>query len=725
MNMAERRQPTKDELKHAAEILGDLAILEAPLAPFTTYRLGGPAAIHVHAESVEDLHLVSVALQDTNLPLLVVGHGSNLLVADEGFRGLALTLGAFAEQISFPEPGGDPIAVVGGAVSMPVAARQSVHRGLTGFEWAVGVPGTVGGGVRMNAGGHGSDMAATLRRVRVYHLIKGIEANVQAFDLGLRFRGSALTDHHIVLNTTLQLKWGDVATGEEKLAEIVRWRREHQPGGQNAGSVFINPVPGKQSAGELIDQLGLRGTRFGTASISDKHANFIQADVGGSARDVVALMAEIRYRVRETYGIELRTEIRLVGFDPHTHPDLAEVIGSVTDTSVATIRLEQVFGVSHDGSDPRDATIPLSLIRRGGAFVGVEDIPHQVLAELRDAFNTDGTPIEIARSEPPVAQQVPDRVIIEDDEHRQPSEVDFPADVRSQSVHHAPTSTRIVIDDIDNSTQQEGLLLGIDDGRTNDDGSPRTGRFRRRSRALRRRVLPRNSTKRRKRVLLVFASVIVLSILAVVVLASPLVAVRQVSVEGAQYTDAALVQSVVESLKGHSVLTVDTREAERRLESNPWVEAARIRTYFPNRVVIEIAERTPAAWFIGVDNRARVIDGEGRVLSVVDGQPTQYRQITGIGPNLTAGAVANVEYRAAAQLATSIPDELAPLVASLGVAGPNQLTMTLTTGTIINFGPPVDIRNKLISVVVLLRRQNPEQIISIDVSSGTPVVKSV
>ncbi|MEO5973889.1 MAG: UDP-N-acetylmuramate dehydrogenase, partial [Ilumatobacteraceae bacterium] len=350
--MIERRQPTNDELKHAAEILGDVAELDSPLAPLTTYKLGGPAAIHVHAESVEDLHLVSVALQNSNLPLLVIGHGSNLLVADEGFRGLALTLGAFAEEISFPEPGGDPIAVIGGAVSMPVAARQSVHHGLTGFEWAVGVPGTVGGGVRMNAGGHGSDMAASLRRVRVYHLIKGIEANVQAFDLGLRFRGSALTDHHIVLNTTLQMNWGDAATGEEKLAEIVRWRREHQPGGQNAGSVFINPVPGKQSAGELIDQLGLRGTRFGTASISDKHANFIQADVGGSSRDVVALMAEIRHRVRETYGIELRTEIRLVGFDPHTHPDLADVIGSVTDTSVATIRLEKVFGVSLDGSDP-------------------------------------------------------------------------------------------------------------------------------------------------------------------------------------------------------------------------------------------------------------------------------------------------------------------------------------------------------------------------------------
>ncbi|MHB1129581.1 MAG: UDP-N-acetylmuramate dehydrogenase, partial [Ilumatobacteraceae bacterium] len=626
--MTERRRPTDDDLRNAEEILGDLAIVDVPLAPFTTYRLGGPAALFVHAESIEDLHVVSVALRDTNLPLLVIGRGSNLLVADEGFRGLALTLGAFAEGISLPESGAEPVAVFGGSVSLPVAARQSVHHGLTGFEWAVGVPGSIGGAVRMNAGGHGSDMAASLRRVRVYHLRKGIEANVQAVDLGLRFRGSALTDHHVVLNTTVQLKWGDASAGEKQLTEIVHWRREHQPGGQNAGSVFINPEPGKNSAGALIDQLGLRGTRLGTACVSDKHANFIQADVDGSARDVVALMAEIRRRVREAYGFDLRSEIRLVGFDPQTHPDLADVIGSVTDTSVATIRLEQVFGVAHDGTDPRDASIPLSLIRKGGAFVGSEDIPHQVLAELRDAFANDGTPIDITRAdltaEPqPPERIVPERIVIEDDELRQPSEVDFPADVRSQSVHHAPTSTRIVIDDIDNSAPQSDSMLGIDDGHVNEDGSPKIIGFRRRSRAIRRWILPRNSTKRRKRVLVFAAALVVIGVTTIVVLASPLVAVRQVSVEGARYTDAALVQSVIADLKGHSVLTVDTRDAERRLESNPWVEAARVRTYFPNRVVIEIAERKPAAWFIGVDNRARVIDSDGRVLSVVNGQPTQ------------------------------------------------------------------------------------------------------
>lgn len=723
--MVEHRWPTEIELRHAAKVLGDLAVVDAPLAPFTTYRVGGSAALYVHAESIEDLHFVSELLQETQLPLLVIGRGSNLLVADEGFRGLAITLGAFAEGISLPDAGSDPIAVFGGSVSMPIAARQSVHCGLAGFEWAVGIPGSIGGAVRMNAGGHGSDIANSLRKVRVYHLLKGIEANVQALDLGLRFRGSALTDHHIVLSTTLQLAWGDVATGEEQLAEIVHWRREHQPGGQNAGSVFVNPDSGKTSAGALIDQLGLRGHRFGTASVSDKHANFIQADIGGSSRDVVALMSEIRHRVREAYGFDLHSEIRLVGFDPQTHPDLADVIESETDTSVATIRLEQVFGASRDGTDPRDASIPLSLIRGGGVFVGSEDIADEVLAELRDVFSSGDTPIAIARMETSVERQPPPRVVIDDDELRQPSEVDFPADVRSRTVHHAPTSTRIVIDDIGNSEDQTGSLFGISDGYADDDGQSNVIGIKRWSaRSIRRRILPKNSTARRKRLLVVGSSLAVIVLVAIVVLASPLVAVRRVDVEGARYTDAALIESVIASLKGQSVLTVDTRKAERRLESNPWVDAARIRTYLPNRVVIEIAERTPAAWFIGVDNRARVIDVEGRVLDVVIGQPTQYRQIVGVGPNLTAGAVANTEYRAAAQLAISIPDELARLVVNLGVAGPNQLTMTLTTGTLINFGAPVDIRNKLIAVVVLLRRQDPGQIISIDVSTGTPVVKS-
>ena len=133
--------------------------------------------------------------------------------------------------------------------------------------------------------------------------------------LGLRFRGSNLGDHHIVLHARLRLAPGDRAESEAAIAEIVRWRREHQPGGQNCGSVFVNPVPGEVSAGSLVDGLGQRGFRIGSACVSEKHANFVQASDGGSAADVRAVIEAVRERVAAATGFELRSEVRLVGFE--------------------------------------------------------------------------------------------------------------------------------------------------------------------------------------------------------------------------------------------------------------------------------------------------------------------------------------------------------------------------------------------------------------------------
>jgi UDP-N-acetylmuramate dehydrogenase len=302
---------TSGAVERAASELGALGGRDVPLGPLTTYRVGGPAALAVRAESVDDLVVVHRALVASDLPVLVVGRGSNLLVADTGFCGIALVLGAFATQIEVE----DTDLIVGGAVSLPVLARQSVASGLTGLEWAVGVPGSVGGGVRMNAGGHGSDVAETLVRVRVFDLRSGEHGEVPASALALRFRGSDLGPHHVVLSARVHLAPGDRARSEAELAEIVRWRRENQPGGQNAGSVFVNPQPGELSAGELIDSLGLRGLRIGTAEVSPKHANFIQADDGGRADDVRAVMAAVRGRVLAATGIALRSEIRQIGFD--------------------------------------------------------------------------------------------------------------------------------------------------------------------------------------------------------------------------------------------------------------------------------------------------------------------------------------------------------------------------------------------------------------------------
>ena len=307
--------PAREAIERAAAVLGGLAERDVPLGPMTTYRDGGAAALFVRPASVHDLDRLADAVAVSQLPVLVVGRGSNLLVADEGFTGIAVALAALGSEITV-----DGVDVgAGGAVALPVLARRTVAAGLAGFEWAVGVPGSVGGGVRMNAGGHGSDMAASLVDVDLYDLLRRERASVPAGRLGLRFRGSDLADHQVVVAARLRLEPGDRATSEALLDDIVRWRREHQPGGQNAGSVFVNPVPGELAAGALIDRVGLRGMRIGSAHVSDKHANFIQADEHGRAADVRAVMDEVRRVVAERTGFVLRSEVRLVGFAEGDH----------------------------------------------------------------------------------------------------------------------------------------------------------------------------------------------------------------------------------------------------------------------------------------------------------------------------------------------------------------------------------------------------------------------
>lgn len=307
--------PTRP-LDVAAARLGDLASGGVPVGPLTTYRVGGAAALLVRAETLDDLGVVASAVGETGIEVLTIGKGSNLLVADGGFPGLVVVLG---ESFASIEIDGTRVRA-GAAATLPVVARRSAAAGLTGFEWAVGVPGTVGGAVRMNAGGHGSDMAATLERVRVFDLQQGDHRDVQSADLDLRYRCSTIAPHELVLWADLRLRPGDRTTSEAELGEIVRWRRAHQPGGPNAGSVFTNP-PG-ESAGRLIDAAGLKGLRVGTAEVSSKHANFIQADDGGRADDVYALMSKIRTRVFAATGVVLHAETRLVGFAPMSDPRL-------------------------------------------------------------------------------------------------------------------------------------------------------------------------------------------------------------------------------------------------------------------------------------------------------------------------------------------------------------------------------------------------------------------
>ena len=306
----------------ACSPLGPSLRRDHPLAAHTTYRVGGPARLFVTVADAAELEMLAAIVSDAGaaaagaapVEVVVVGRGSNLLVADRGFDGLAVALGAGLTRF---EIDGTAVKASGGAL-LPVVARASAEAGLTGFEWAVGVPGTVGGAVRMNAGGHGSDMSESLVEAVVVDLRRG-DTNVRSrADLRLGYRTSSVEPHQIVASVRLQLRFGDADAARAELAEIVHWRRTNQPGGRNAGSVFTNPE--QAAAGELIESVGGKGLRIGTAEVSAKHANFIQSDEGGRAADIVEVMRVLRRRVKDRHGIELCPETRLVGFDPADLP---------------------------------------------------------------------------------------------------------------------------------------------------------------------------------------------------------------------------------------------------------------------------------------------------------------------------------------------------------------------------------------------------------------------
>ncbi|HSN02856.1 MAG TPA: UDP-N-acetylmuramate dehydrogenase [Acidimicrobiales bacterium] len=290
-------------------LAGERAQEHASLAPYTTYRVGGAARLLLTLDTPQDLLDVGPALGECGLAVVVVGNGSNLLVAEGEHDIVALHLGEGFRGLDWSDVDGEVVVHAGAALDLPVAARRLSADGVVGFEWAVGVPGTFGGAVAMNAGGHGSDMAASVASVTLW---RGQLVSVSAADLHFGYRESALNAGDVVVEVTLRLRRGDADAARAALRDVVAWRRAHQPGGANAGSVFRNP-PG-DSAGRLIEAVGAKGLRHGSAVVSDKHANFIQVDAGGRANDVYELAREVAERVREATGVDLVFEHRLIGF---------------------------------------------------------------------------------------------------------------------------------------------------------------------------------------------------------------------------------------------------------------------------------------------------------------------------------------------------------------------------------------------------------------------------
>jgi UDP-N-acetylmuramate dehydrogenase len=285
---------------------------DVPVARLTTYHVGGPVSVLARIGSVAALGALAEVVAEQPPPLLVVGRGSNLLVADAGFAGLGVQLEGEFDAVDLDA--GPAVVRAGGAVALPVLARRTAAVGHSGLEFYVGIPGSVGGAVRMNAGGHGRETADVLVDAEVIDLASGGPPSLRPVaGLAFGYRRSALTATELVTAATFRVTAGAIEACEASVAEIVRWRREHQPGGANAGSVFSNP-PG-DSAGRMIDAAGLKGFRVGGAVVSEKHANFFQAEAGATADDVRGLVLEVQRRVLDATGVQLIPELRMVGFE--------------------------------------------------------------------------------------------------------------------------------------------------------------------------------------------------------------------------------------------------------------------------------------------------------------------------------------------------------------------------------------------------------------------------
>jgi UDP-N-acetylmuramate dehydrogenase len=287
---------------------------DVPFAELSTYRVGGPVAVLARVANTAELEGLAEVVSRHRPPILVVGRGSNLLVGDGGFAGVAVVLEGEFESVELPAPDAEPVVRAGGAVPLPVLARRAADAGIAGLEFFVGIPGSVGGAVRMNAGGHGRETVDVLRAAGIIDLLGDSAPGVavrSARYLDLGYRHSNVSASEVVVSAELEGARDEPAVCAARVAEIVRWRREHQPGGANAGSVFRNP-PG-DSAGRLIDASGLKGLRVGGAVVSEKHANFFQAEDGATAADVGRLVAEVQRRVADATGVELVPELLMVG----------------------------------------------------------------------------------------------------------------------------------------------------------------------------------------------------------------------------------------------------------------------------------------------------------------------------------------------------------------------------------------------------------------------------
>ncbi|HEX5903250.1 MAG TPA: UDP-N-acetylmuramate dehydrogenase [Actinomycetota bacterium] len=301
-----------DAIRRAETILraacGDRLRTRFVLAPLTTFRIGGPAALFLEPEGEPDLVAASEAVREAEIPVAILGKGSNVLVADEGFPGLVLRLGKGYRWSA--RAGGRLTA--GGSMPLPALAGVALTHELSGLEFGVAIPASLGGAVKMNAGAHGAEVADVVESVDVFRLRAGVAEHVLAGDAGFRYRRSSLPEDGVVVAANVVLRPGDPTGIRARMQEAREWRRLTQPLAEpNCGSVFRNPAG--DHAARLIEEAGAKGLSVGGASVSTKHANFVIAAEGTRAADVVTLIREVSDRVAGRTGVRLEPEVHVLG----------------------------------------------------------------------------------------------------------------------------------------------------------------------------------------------------------------------------------------------------------------------------------------------------------------------------------------------------------------------------------------------------------------------------
>lgn len=286
-------------------------IPRATMARYTTFHIGGPADVLVNIATASEIPLAIRAARAADAPVTIIGNGSNVLVRDGGIRGLVIRIDGVMAAVRRE---GDCVHAQAGAL-MRTVANFAMNEGLTGLEEIAGIPGTIGGGVIMNAGAYGGELSQVVTRVDAISLADGKPVTFEGEALGFGYRTSALMHAGVIVTeVTMQLRPGDPAQIKARMDELAKARREKQPlEYPSAGSTFKRPEG--YFAAKLIDDCGLRGLSVGDAQVSEKHAGFVINRGSARAGDVLELMRQIRERVHDTYGVTLEPEIRIIGED--------------------------------------------------------------------------------------------------------------------------------------------------------------------------------------------------------------------------------------------------------------------------------------------------------------------------------------------------------------------------------------------------------------------------